>query len=207
MTILRAVARTMLASYFIVNGLKAMKRPEEFTEAAEPVAETLLPLANRTLPKQAAVYLPQDTTALVKATGIAQIVGGICLATGIGRRLGAVALAASMAPQLLASNPFTGDSEGDGAGKDSFLKNLALTGSVLLAAQDTEGRPDLAWRAKNRAELLGREAEHTKATISREAAHAKASLTREGKRAARKAKKVAAKATKTATKTLEGALK
>ncbi|HOB87829.1 MAG TPA: hypothetical protein PKO38_09095, partial [Bacillota bacterium] len=74
-----------------------------------------------------------------------------------------IALYQILAPQLLASNPFTGDSEGDGAGKDSFLKNLALTGSVLLAAQDTEGRPDLAWRAKNRAELLGREAEHTKA--------------------------------------------
>ena len=74
---------------------------------------------------------------------------------------------------------------------------------MLLAAQDTEGRPDLAWRAKNRAELLGREAGHAKAAISREAAHTKASLTRQGKRAARKAKKVAGKA----TKTIEGALK
>ncbi len=207
MSLLRFAARTMLASFFVVNGVKAMRDPQPLAGATEPLARTLLPLAEKTLPPQAVAYLPEDAKGLVRLTGFAQVVGGLSLATGIGRRLGAVALAVSMAPQLLASNPFTGDSEGDGAGKDSFLKNLALTGSVLLAAQDTEGRPDLAWRAKNRAELLGREAEHTKATISREAAHAKANLTREGKRAARKAKKVASKATKTATKTLEGALK
>ncbi len=205
MSLLRFAARTMLASFFVVNGVKAMRDPEPLVGATEPLANTFLPLAEKTLPAQAAAYLPEDAKGLVRLTGLAQVVGGLSLATGIGRRFGAAALAVSMVPQLLASNPFTGDSEG--AGKDVFLRNIALTGSVVLAAQDTEGRPDLAWRAKNRAELLGREAEHTKATISREAAHAKANLTRGGKRAARKAKKVAAKATKTATKTLEGALK
>ncbi|MFT3970293.1 MAG: DoxX family membrane protein [Micropruina sp.] len=206
MSLLRFAARTMLASFFVVNGVKAMRDPEPLVPATEPLANTILPLAEKTLPHQAAAYLPEDAKGLVRLTGLAQVVGGLSLATGIGRRFGAAALAVSMVPQLLASNPFTGG-DSEGAGKDVFLRNLALTGSVVLAAQDTEGRPDLAWRAKNRAELLGREAEHTKATISREAAHAKANLTRGGKRAARNAKKVAAKATKTATKTLEGALK
>lgn len=205
MSLLRFAARTMLASFFVVNGVKAMRDPDPLMGATEPLARTFLPLAEKTLPPQAVAYLPEDAKGLVRLTGLAQVVGGLSLATGIARRFGAAALAVSMVPQLLASNPFTGDSEG--AGKDQFLRNIALTGSVVLAAQDTEGRPDLAWRAKNRAELLGREAEHTKATLSREAAHAKANLTRGGKRAARKAKKVAAKATKTATKTLEGALK
>ena len=214
MSLLRFAARTMLASFFVVNGVKAMRDPGPLVAATEPLAKTLLPLAEKSLPPQAAAYLPEDAKGLVRLTGLAQVVGGLSLATGIGRRLGAFALAASMAPQLLASNPFTGDSGEDGGVKDSFLRNIALTGGVLLAAQDTEGRPDLAWRAKNRAELLGREAghtkaaisreaAHTKATLSREAAHAKAGLAREGKRAARKAKKVAGKA----TKTIEGALK
>ncbi len=204
MSLLRFAARTMLASFFVVNGVKAMRDPGPLVAATEPLAKTLLPLAEKSLPPQAAAYLPEDAKGLVRLTGLAQVVGGLSLATGIGRRIGAFALAASMAPQLLASNPFTGDDSGeDGGVKDSFLRNLALTGGVLLAAQDTEGRPDLAWRAKNRAELLSREAGHTKAALSREAAHAKAGLAREGKRAARKAKKVAGKA----TKTIEGALK
>ncbi|MFT4295217.1 MAG: DoxX family protein [Micropruina sp.] len=201
MSLLRFAARTMLASFFVVNGVKAMRDPEPLVGATEPLARTVLPLAEKMLPPQAVAYLPEDAKGLVRLTGLAQVVGGLSLATGIGRRLGAGALAVSMVPHLLASNPFTGDS--DAGGKEVFLRNLAITGGVLLAAQDTEGQPNLAWRAKNRAELLGREAEHTKATITREAAHAKASLAREGRRTARKAKRVAAKA----SKSIEGALK
>lgn len=203
MSLLRFAARTMLASFFVVNGFKALRDPEPLVAANEPLAKTFLPLAEKTLPPQAAAYLPEDAKGLVRLTGLVQVLGGLSLATGIGRRLGATALAVSILPQVVASNPFLTDSGDAARDRDVFLRNIALTGGVLLAAQDTEGKPNLAWRAKNRAELLGREAEHTKATISREAAHAKASLAREGKRAARKAKKVANKA----TKTIEGALK
>ena len=185
MTILRAVARTMLASYFIVNGLKAMKRPEEFTEAAEPVAEALLPLANRTLPKQAAVYLPQDTTALVKATGIAQIVGGICLATGIGRRLGAGVLAATMVPHVIASNPLAAKGEEREARYGLLSKNVALLGGVALASMDTEGRPNLAWKARAQKEIFARESSRAKLLAEKKARE----LAKAAQRTAGKAKK------------------
>lgn len=203
MSLLRFAARTMLASFFVVNGFKALRDPEPLVAATEPLAKTFLPLAEKALPPQAVAYLPEDAKGLVRLTGLAQVLGGLSLATGIGRRLGAAALAVSMVPQVVASNPFLSDSGDAVRDRDLFLRNIALTGGVLLAAQDTEGRPNLAWRAKNRAELLGREAEHTKAALAREAAHTKATLTREGRRAARKAKKVASKA----TKTIEGALK
>ena len=185
MTILRAVARTMLASYFIVNGLKAMKRPEEFTEAAEPVAEALLPLANRTLPKQAAVYLPQDTTALVKATGIAQIVGGICLATGIGRRLGAGVLAATVVPHVIASNPLAAKGEEREARYGLLSKNVALLGGVALASMDTEGRPNLAWKARAQKEIFARESSRAKLLAEKKARE----LAKAAQRTAGKAKK------------------
>ncbi len=185
MTILRAVARTMLASYFIVNGLKAMKRPEEFTEAAEPVAETLLPLANRTLPKQAAVYLPQDTTALVKATGIAQIVGGICLATGIGRRLGAGVLAATMVPHVIASNPLAARGDERETRYALLSKNVALLGGVALASMDTEGRPNLAWKARAQKEIFARESSRAKLLAEKKARE----LARAAQKTAGKAKK------------------
>lgn len=185
MTILRAVARTMLASYFIVNGYKAMRHPEEFAEAAEPVAETLLPLANRTLPKQAAVYLPQDTTALVKATGIAQIVGGICLATGIGRRLGAGVLAATMVPHVIASNPLAARGDERETRYALLSKNVALLGGVALASMDTEGRPNLAWKARAQKEIFARESSRAKLLAEKKARE----LARAAQKTAGKAKK------------------
>ena len=190
----------MLASFFLVNGVKALRDPEPLVAATEPIAKTFLPLAEKTLPPQAAAYLPEDAKGLVKLSGLAQIVGGISLATGIFRRLGAGALAVSMVPQLLATNPYGSSAQSD---KDTWLRNIALTGGVLLASADTEGAPNLAWRAKSTAATLGREAEHTKAFVAREAARTTKKLSREGKKAARKAKKVTDKA----TKSLEGALK
>lgn len=203
MSLLRFAARTMLASFFVVNGVKALRDPEPLVAATEPIARTALPLAEKSLPPQVAAYLPEDAKGLVRLSGVAQIVGGISLATGIGRRLGAAALAVSMLPQLLASNPFKAEPEDRSAAREQFLRNLALTGGVLLASADTEGRPDLAWLTKARADALSREAHHTKAALAREAARTKATLAREGKRAARKAKRVA----KDATRTIEGALK
>ena len=185
MTILRAVARTMLASYFVVNGIKAMRHPEEFTEAAEPVAETLLPLANQVLPKQAAVYLPEDTAGLVKVTGIAQILGGLSLATGIGRRFGAGVLAATMVPHVLASNPL-GAAGGDRDARYGLLsKNIALLGGVALAAMDTEGRPNLAWKARAQKEIFARESSRAKQLAEKKA-----------RQLAKSAKKTAGRATK-----------
>ena len=185
MTILRAVARTMLASYFIVNGFKAMRHPEEFTEAAEPVAQTLLPLAKQTLPKQAAVYLPQDATGLVKATGIAQIAGGISLATGIGRRFGAGVLAATMVPHVIASNPLGAGGAEREARYGLLSKNIALLGGVALAAMDTEGRPNLAWKARAQKEIFARESSRAKLVAEKKA-----------RQLAKSAKKTAGKATK-----------
>lgn len=202
MSLLRFAARTMLASFFVVNGVKALRDPEPLVAATEPLAKNFLPLVEKTLPPQAAAYLPEDAKGLVKLSGIAQIVGGVSLATGIGRRLGAAVLAVSMVPQLLASNPFAGEGKGKEPSPD-FLRNIALTGGVLLASGDTEGQPNLAYRAKYRAEALSREAEHTKAAVAREAARTTKTLSREGKRAAKKAKKMADRA----GKTIEGALK
>lgn len=202
MSLLRFAARTLLASFFVVNGVKALRDPEPLVGATEPLAKTFLPLAESALPPQAAAYLPEDAKGLVKLTGLAQIVGGISLATGIFRRFGAAALAVSMVPQLLATNPFGSEAETEGS-KESFLRDLALTGGVLLAAQDTEGQPNLAWKAKYKAEALGREAEHTKNALTREARRTKATIEKETRKAAKKAKKVAAKA----GKTVEGALK
>src|SRR5919107_3403090 len=106
MTLLRAGARTMLASYFIVSGVKAVRNPNPLVPAAEPVADRVVPLVKKYAPQQIVTAIPEDTVNLVRANGAAQILGGLGLASGKGRRLGALLLAGSLLPSTAAKHPF-----------------------------------------------------------------------------------------------------
>ena len=106
MTLLRAVARTMLASYFVSSGIKAIRDPEALVPAAEPLVDRVVPLIKEYTPEQVASFVPENTATLVRLNGAAQLVGGIALATGKGRRLGALLLAGSLLPSTIAKHPF-----------------------------------------------------------------------------------------------------
>src|SRR4051812_50207162 len=101
MTLLRAASRTMLASYFVSSGIKAVRHPELLVPAAEPVADRLVPMAKRYAPSPGAGYVPEDTTTLVRGKGAAQVLGGLGLATRKGRR----PRAGVLAPPLVPSTP------------------------------------------------------------------------------------------------------
>ena len=58
-----------------------------------------------------------------------------------------------------------------------FFKNVSLTGGLLIAAGDTEGKPGLAWRAGRAARDARREARHLAHNAKREAKLVKAQLT------------------------------
>lgn len=168
MSLLRFVARSMLASYFVVNGVKALRHPEEFVPDVQPLADKVVPLVNSALPASARGYLPEDTAGLVKCSGALQIVGGLSLATGLGRRLGAGVLAVTMIPHVLVSHPLKAKGAERSAVESQLRKNVALLGGVLLAAQDTEGKPNLAWRARTQRQLIGKEAARRKAELERD---------------------------------------
>ena len=180
MTLLRAASRTMLASYFVTNGYKAFRQPDALVPAAEPVADRLVPLAKKYAPAQVAGYLPEDTRTLVRVNAAAQVLGGLALATGKGRRVGAVVLAASLVPSTLARHPFWTRSTAEEKAQDraQFLKNVSLLGGVLLAANDTEGKPSLAWRAHKGGELLARDARRTTKRLGRTTGVTTAALTK-----------------------------
>lgn len=160
MTLLRAVARTMLASYFVSAGIKAIRDPESLVPAAEPLVDRVVPLVKDYAPEQVASYVPENTATLVRINGIAQLVGGAALATGKGRRLGAILLAGSLIPSTIAKHPFWTVQDPDERAQDRshFLKNVSLLGGVLLAAQDTEGKPSLTWRAQKGGQTLAKDA-------------------------------------------------
>ena len=150
MTLLRAAYRTMLASYFVASGVKALRDPDSLVPAAEPLTDRVVPLVKEYAPEQVAGYLPEDARTLVRVNGATQVVGGLALASGKGRRLGALLLAGSLVPSTIAKHPFWSRSDSAERAEDQhqFLKNVSLLGGVLLASRDTEGSPSLAWRAE-----------------------------------------------------------
>ncbi|WP_028708331.1 DoxX family protein [Propionicicella superfundia] len=192
MTFLRATARTMLASFFVVTGVNAIRKPDAYVAEVDPVAKRALPLAQRVVPPAAAVHLPADTRTWVRVFAGAQVAGGVMLASGVGRRVGAGILTGTMLPQVAATNPFTAP---DGQRREvasHLLRNVALLGGVLLATLDTEGKPGLAWR-------LGDARKDVAGEIDDASRKASAAVEKAGD-AARKAGKKAVKAGRSATR-------
>jgi putative oxidoreductase len=142
MTVVRRLARPLLASMFVVGGLDAVRNPKSKADAAEEVA----PAIAARLP-----YLPEDPEQLVRINGAVQVGAGVLLALGRFPRLSATALAASIIPTTAAGHRFWEheDPSRRAQQKIHFFKNLGLLGGLMLAAVDTEGRPGLAWRAQH----------------------------------------------------------
>jgi putative oxidoreductase len=148
MTLVRFIARPMLASLFIVQGLKTLRDPDYVVQRAKPVTDRLTPLLEKYAPQ-----VPTETRTLVRINAAVHVVGGAMLATGTLSRVAAAALAGSMVPTTLAGHPFwdSNDPDEKRSQRLQFLKNVGMTGGLLLAAVDTEGRPGIPWRARRAA--------------------------------------------------------
>ena len=142
MTVLRAVARPMLASIFVIQGLDTMLHPERVAPRADPVVRPLAEL----LPGVAG-----QTEDAVRLNGAVQFTAGSLLALGIAPRLSALAIAATLVPTTVAGHRFweVEDDKERAQQRIHFLKNLAIFGGLLIAAADTAGRPSLAWRSRH----------------------------------------------------------
>jgi putative oxidoreductase len=151
MPVLRAVARPMLASIFILQGYDSFRRPEKYASRAEPVVR---PIAERVS------AVPAKTDDAVRLNGAVQMVAGSLLALGRWPRLSALAIAATLVPTTLAGHRFWEEEEEGNAAQQRihFLKNLSMFGGLLIAAADTAGKPSLAWRTRHAAKTARREA-------------------------------------------------
>jgi len=144
MTPVRTAARAMLAGIFVTSGARALTDPDPLVPAARQFADRVGPMLVK-VHKRA----PSDARTLVQLNGAVQFVGGLLLLTGL-RRPAALALAASMVPTTLSGHRFWEyrDETQRHQQQTQFLKNLGLTGGLLLAAMDTEGRPGLRYRTR-----------------------------------------------------------
>jgi uncharacterized membrane protein YphA (DoxX/SURF4 family) len=141
MSLVRFLARPMLASSFVLAGLDKLRNADDTATQLSP----LLRRAAESLPFQT------DEKVLARVIGGTQVGAGVCFALGKSARLAATLLAV-----ISALNGFVewrsadiSSKEGREARRKQLLKNVSLTGGVLLASVDTAGRPSLAWRAEH----------------------------------------------------------
>ncbi|MBL7261442.1 DoxX family membrane protein [Paractinoplanes lichenicola] len=181
----RTAARALLASIFVVQGVRSFTKPDDSVEAAGLVTERVKPLLEKVDPR-----IPTDTRTLVRIKGASDVIAGLALATGHLTRPAAAVLAAGLVPATIAH-----------AREDQshFLKNLGLLGGLLLAAVDTEGRPGLGYRAGHavdRSQLaLKHAADRSERSIKRSQRSVKRAV-----RTARREAKIAAMSAATARK-------
>ena len=176
MSIVRRIARPLLASVFVVGGLDALRHPGARTAKAAAFADKVA----------APLGLPEDPELLVRANGAAMVAGGGLLAIGRFPRVAATVLSASIVPTTIAGHPFWTETDPQvrKQQRTQFFKNLGLLGGLLLAAVDTEGKPGLAYRAGMASNAAGRVAR----TGRREARHIARTARREAKLAALQAR-------------------
>ena len=139
MTIVRRIARPLLAAPLIASGVDAFRHPGPHVEIARPLVHRIAgPLG-----------LPDDPLLIVRGSGAITAAAGTLLAVGRLPRLSALAIIIA-SPAAAASPPFwqEKDPELRRTQRTLFLRNLGLVGGALLAAVDTEGKPGLAYRGR-----------------------------------------------------------
>lgn len=134
----------MIASLFVYGGISAIRSPQVRAKHAEPVADLI---------RKAAPQTRVNTTTMVRANGAIHVGAGLALATGRAPRLSAAALAVTMPATTLSGHRFW--EETDPAARTNqtihFLKNLAVTGGLLLSTLDPEPKKKfIARRAKDK---------------------------------------------------------
>lgn len=141
MSVIRFLARPMLASSFVVAGLGKLKNVDDTAKQLSPV----LRRASASLP------FPANERVVARLIGGTQVGAGAMLALGKFSRLSATVLAATSALNAFVEwrSADISTKEGRESRRSQLLKNITLTGGVLLAAVDTAGRPSLAWRAEH----------------------------------------------------------
>jgi putative oxidoreductase len=127
MTILRSLARPMIASIFVTQGLNTMRSPERVVKQAEPVVRSIAEFVE---------FVPDDTEQAVRLNAAIQLAGGALLAVGWLPRLAALALAASLVPTTAAGHRFWEyeDPQERAQQRIHFLKNLSMLGGLLMVA-------------------------------------------------------------------------
>lgn len=154
MSIVRFVARPLLASSYIAAGVDRLKNSDNTAEQLRPALQRI----GSSVPSAKAIANNEKLVA--KLVGGAQVGAGVLLGLGKLSRLAALVLVAGSALNAVVEfrSADSSTKEGRTDRRNQLLKNVSLIGAVLLAAVDTNGHPSLAWRAEHFAQDARRNA-------------------------------------------------
>jgi putative oxidoreductase len=159
----RSAAHAMLASIFVLSGVRVLIDPDSKADAAKRVTDKVGPLIEKIDPR-----LPSDTRSLIRMK--AGVVAGLLLASGRLTRPAALVLAANLVPTTFAAHQFWTMPKPERAAHEThLLKNLGLMGGLLLAAADTQGKPGLKYRTSHAVDRSQRRMKRAVKTARREA--------------------------------------
>jgi putative oxidoreductase len=161
----RSAARAMLASIFVVSGIRVLLDPDAKAATAKRVTDRVGPLIEKVDPR-----LPSDTRTLVRIKAGSDVAAGLLLASGHLTRPAAAVLAINLIPTTFAGHPFWSLPQPERTAQEThFLKNLGLLGGLLLAAADTQGKPSLGYRTSHAVDRSQRSVRRAVRTAKREA--------------------------------------
>jgi uncharacterized membrane protein YphA (DoxX/SURF4 family) len=174
--LLRHLARPMLASWFVYDGVQAALKPAEHVRAARSGVE---------LAERAGVDVPlsdRQVSTLVRVHGAATALAGLALAVGKAPRTAALTLAALTVPLAVVNQPFTSSGATRTERTRRFVANVGAIGAALIAGADYEGRPGVQWRLeKARHDLaLAKQAKQESVVVSAKDATRTAKKTAKG---------------------------
>ena len=138
MSFVRFLARPMLASSFVLAGMDKLRMRMTLRHSCPPAA-----------PRGRALPFQTNEKVLARVIGGTQVGAGVLLGPRQVARLAATVLAVISALNGYVEwrSADTSSKEARDARRKQLLKNVSLTGGVLLASVDTAGKPSLAWRA------------------------------------------------------------
>jgi len=189
-SISRRIARPLLASIFIADGVRAIRNPAG-TDTLDEAPPSDIPVP------------PDNTLTLVRLNGVVQVGGGVFLALGKFPRLAALALMGSIVPTTYAGHRFWEESDDVKRAEQrmQLLKNLGLLGGLIFAAVDTDGAPSVSWRTRRRVGQVASSVAQRHAQLD-DHGHETASRAAEiGRKAGRRARRTAKKASRRANAT------
>lgn len=146
---IRKIARPMLASVYVIDGVETLLNPAGHKEAADSVLKKVRAFT----PREYRSFLPKSPETAAQIIGAIKAGAGASFAIGKFPRLSATLLAATALPTVVGRHAFweAEDDDEKARRRTGALTDLGLAGGVLLATVDNNGKPDLKWRAQHAA--------------------------------------------------------
>lgn len=142
MNLIRAFARPLLASVFIVDAVDALRHPDVHAQKLEPL-EGVIDKVGETVPS-----VPTNRRSLVRIHAGVTLGAAVLFALGKAPRASATVLALTAAPAAVVAHPVRTKAQRE-ANLSALLGKAAAVAGLVFAAADRRGAPSLGWRYHN----------------------------------------------------------